>query len=363
MRENSCASIEGTGLRGRRKASSVIAIIAVMLAAGCSDTSEQADTPEPETVVVTTERTVEVPSTVERTVEATAQTSVDSESSTPIAAEITCEIGQECDLGQSSVTVTSAEQAQSINATGETLEGNFVIVEYDYTYGGSTSTDLNEPPFELLDDEGNTYSLNFDATSSYGIENDRSLIYETVQPGVSAQGTAVFEVAPGATDFTLLVADLVAPQANSTAEIPLSESMAISSEDDGSEAEVDQPVEGDELEAEAAQAAGDYYRAAGLEDWAYTYDHLDSATQNMFTEEEWFQKNQYYWDLNPTVYDILSVELLDDPEETITEVTVRVTPEDGSSFVRTTYWVLEDGEWLHRFGQEEIDSFTPGVPF
>lgn len=337
--------------------------MAVVLAAGCNDTSEQADTPEPETVVVTTERTVEAPSTVENTVEETTQPNVDSESSTPTAAEITCEVGQECDLGESSITVTSAEQAQGINAMDETLEGNYVIVEYDYTYGGSTSTDLDEPPFELLDDEGNTYSLNFDATSSYGIENDRSLIYETVQPGVSAPGTAVFEVAPGATDFTLLVADLVAPQANSTAEIPLSESMTIYSEDGGAEAETDPPAEGDELEAEAAQASGDYYRAAGLEDWAYTYDHLDSATQNMFTEEEWFQKNQYYWDLNSTIYDILSVELLDDSEETITEVTVRVTSEDGSSFVRTTYWVLENGEWLHRLGQEELDSFTPGVPF
>ncbi|MGB3683540.1 MAG: hypothetical protein WA990_13770, partial [Rubrobacteraceae bacterium] len=67
--------------------------------------------------------------------------------------------------------------------------------------------------------------------------------------------------------------------------------------------------------------------------------------------------------LNPTVYDILSVELLSDSDEDITEVTVRVTGEDGTSFTRTTYWVLENGDWLHRFGQEEIDSFTPGVPF
>ncbi len=45
-----------------------------------------------------------------------------------------------------------------------------------------------------------------------------------------------------------------------------------------------------------AEAAADYYPAAGLEDRAYTYDHLDSVTQSMFTEEEWSQRNQYYWD-------------------------------------------------------------------
>ena len=37
--------------------------------------------------------------------------------------------------------------------------------------------------------------------------------------------------------------------------------------------------------------------------------------------------------------------------------------EDGSSFVRTTYWVLEDGEWLHRFSQEEIDLFMPDLSY
>lgn len=120
---------------------------------------------------------------------------------------------------------------------------------------------------------------------------------------------------------------------------------------------------GDNFVADAEEAAGDYYRAAGLEDWAYTYEHLDSETQGMFTEEEWAQKNQYYWDQNETIYDILSVEQLPDPEEIITEVEVRITGEDGSSFVRTTYWVLEDGEWLHRFSQEEIDSFMPELSF
>lgn len=196
---------------------SPVAIILSMLVAGCNDAPEQVEAPEAETVVVTSEKTVEVPVTVE----VTAQPSSGGGTTTQSVGEIACEIGQECDLGESSVTVTSAEQVQGINAMGETLEGNFVVVEYEYTYGGGTSVDLDEPYFELLDGEENSYSLDFDATSSYEIENDRSLIYETVQPGVPAQGAAIFEVAAGATDFTLLVADLVAPQANSIAEIPL----------------------------------------------------------------------------------------------------------------------------------------------
>jgi hypothetical protein len=206
-----------------------VALAAVMfvLVAGCEDGSGQVEAPDPKTVVVTSEMTVrEKPLTVVQTVEVPVTVEVtgipsSSNGSTSQAADVTCEIGQECDLGESSVTVTSAEQVQSVNAMSETLEGNFVVIEFDYTHGGDTATDLGEPPFKLLDGEGNTYSLNFDATSSYGIENDRSLIYETVQPGVSAQGTAIFEVASEATDFTLIIADLVAPQANSVAEVPL----------------------------------------------------------------------------------------------------------------------------------------------
>ncbi len=50
-------------------------------------------------------------------------------------------------------------------------------------------------------------------------------------------------------------------------------------------------------------------------------------------------------------------------QEPLAEVEVRLTGEDGSSSVRTTYFVNENGEWKHRFGQEEKDLFGPGVPY
>ncbi len=115
----------------------------------------------------------------------------------------------------------------------------------------------------------------------------------------------------------------------------------------------------------AEEAAGEYYRAAGAGDWDYTYEHLDSETQSAFTREEWYQKNEWLSDNGPAVYDVLSVELDETSgEPLVAEVSVRITAEDGSSsFVRDTFFVLEDGEWLHRFGQEEYDSLMPGVPF
>jgi Domain of unknown function (DUF4352) len=171
-------------------------------------------------------RTVTLEKTVERTLRVQEETTTATATATAAAAreqaDMQCEIEQECDLGVSSITVTSAKQAQTINTSvGDTFEGNFVIVEFDYTYGGSAPADTGEPPFQVFDGNNNAYSLHFEATSAYGIDHDRTLIFTTVQPGVPTQGTAIFEVSPDAEDFTLLVADLISPQSNKAAEIPL----------------------------------------------------------------------------------------------------------------------------------------------
>jgi hypothetical protein len=171
-------------------------------------------------------RTVTVEETVERTLPVQEETTMATATATAAAAreqaDMQCEIEQECDLGVSSVTVTSAKQDRTINTSvGDKFEGNFVIVEFDYTYGGSAPAETGGPPFQVFDGDNNAYSLHFEATSAYGIDHDRTLIFTTVQPGVPTQGTAIFEVSPDAEDFTLLVVDLISPQSNKAAEIPL----------------------------------------------------------------------------------------------------------------------------------------------
>jgi hypothetical protein len=44
-------------------------------------------------------------------------------------------------------------------------------------------------------------------------------------------------------------------------------------------------------------------------------------------------------------------------------VSVYRTFKDGSSISRETYFVREGGTWKHRFTQEEIEIFMPGVPY
>lgn len=116
-----------------------------------------------------------------------------------------CAVGASCELDRSTIVVTNVQPAQSISAVGETYQGNFVIVEFSYTYNGSSPTEITGFPFELEATDGTTYSYDFDVTSSYGIENDRSLVYEEVQPGVATEGSVVFEVAPDASGLTLYI--------------------------------------------------------------------------------------------------------------------------------------------------------------
>ena len=112
----------------------------------------------------------------------------------------------------------------------------------------------------------------------------------------------------------------------------------------------------EEAETEAQEAAEEYYEAAGLDDWDYTYEHLDAETRSGFSEEEWFADN------GEVIYNIESVDQVGTSTEYL-GVTLTLTYEDGSSSTRTTYFVYEDGQWKHRFGQEEQDLFPPDVPY
>ena len=83
----------------------------------------------------------------------------------------------------------------------------------------------------------------------------------------------------------------------------------------------------------------------------------------LFTRKEWFLKNQWFADNGSVVYHIESVERLGTSRGTVVEVTLRLTYEDGSTSTRTTYFVLEDGEWRHAFGQEGYDLFMPEASY
>ena len=49
---------------------------------------------------------------------------------------------------------------------------------------------------------------------------------------------------------------------------------------------------------------------------------------------------------------------MDDSDEFIANVAILLTFEDGSTTLRNTYFVYEDGSWKHRFGSEEYELFA-----
>jgi hypothetical protein len=139
-----------------------------------------------------------------------------------------------------------------------------------------------------------------------------------------------------------------------------------SQDEDGSQGTASQPTESGQpeqsqvvqAEDQARAAAEAYYEAVAARSWGYTYDHLDSETRSEYTEQEWFMKNEYLADTGAVTYTIQSVVMDSSAPETFAYVTVVLTATDGSTNVRNTYFVYEDGSWLHRFSPEEYDLFA-----
>ena len=75
-------------------------------------------------------------------------------------------------------------------------------------------------------------------------------------------------------------------------------------------------------ETELIEAAEDYYQAVDQEDWAYTYDNLDSQTRSMFTEEEWYAKNQWYADNEGLELSTINVVVNGPTSEPVVSVTI-----------------------------------------
>jgi hypothetical protein len=116
-------------------------------------------------------------------------------------------------------------------------------------------------------------------------------------------------------------------------------------------------------ETEVVEAAEDYYQAVDQENWTYTYGNLDSQTQALFTEEEWYAKNQWFADNEGLELATMNVVVNGSPSDPVVGVTVYRTFKDGTSITRDTFFVSEGGIWKHRFTEEEIEIFMPGVSY
>ncbi len=118
----------------------------------------------------------------------------------------------------------------------------------------------------------------------------------------------------------------------------------------------------EEVEPDVEEAVEDYYYAVDREDWGYTYENLDSESQALFTEEEWYQKNQWYADNEGLELASMDVAVTVASNGYEADVTVYRTFQDGTNITRDTVFVL-DGVWKHRLTDEEIEIFMPDLSY
>jgi hypothetical protein len=134
---------------------------------------------------------------------------------------IACEVGDPCDLGEPTVTVTKAQATGLVATRHGDYEGNYVVVEFEYTYGGTQPATVKPYSWKLEDGQGRSYDYAPEQSLDYASTENRELEAMDMNPGTKRLGAMVFEVAPDAEDFTLIVNDLIRPRTSKKAEVDL----------------------------------------------------------------------------------------------------------------------------------------------
>jgi hypothetical protein len=199
----------------------------------------------------------------------------------------------------------------------------------------------------------------------------RRLAEGEITPGQKMSGEIVYEVPPDSQGLQLDYRPFLRGDTHSwyigdaealpQAEAPQTEAAQTGSPSASASAASAQVSAGSETEV--IEAAEDYYLAVDQENWVYTYDNLDSQTRALFTEEEWYAKNQWFADNEGLELATINVVANGSPSDPVVSVTVYRTFKDGTSITRGTFFVSEGGVWKHRFTEEEIEIFMPGVPY
>ncbi len=116
-------------------------------------------------------------------------------------------IGEPVKAGKVEWTVVTAREATSLKSSfgGSKKEGNFAIVDFNFTNGNKEAVTLDSESFRLIDGKGREFEVDTD-TFEY-VEPDKDIFLDQVNPGVSKEGEVIFTVAPGASGFTLEAGD------------------------------------------------------------------------------------------------------------------------------------------------------------
>lgn len=115
-------------------------------------------------------------------------------------------LNEKVTVGDVTWEVTQARQRTELeDPFGERKQGDFVVVNFDFTNNGSEQVTLDSESLELVDGEQRRFGV--DTDNMMYVPEERDIFLQQVNPGVTRQGRAIFTVAPGASEFTLNVGD------------------------------------------------------------------------------------------------------------------------------------------------------------
>lgn len=119
-------------------------------------------------------------------------------------------VGQPVTVGEVVWTVTNAKRANQLQQTGfgefgDTKQGNFVIVDFDFKNNSNEALTLDSSSLTLVDSSGRESETDTD-TFGY-VPEGKDVFLEQVNPGLSRQGQVIFSVASDASGFKLQLGD------------------------------------------------------------------------------------------------------------------------------------------------------------
>ena len=118
-------------------------------------------------------------------------------------------IGEAVAVGDASWVVTDAQRASQLADTfGGALplkQGNFVVVDFNFTNNGNDSKTLHSGALQLVDSSGRTSNPDTD-TFGY-IPSEKNIFLNQVNPGVTQPGEVIFSVSPDGYGYRLLLKD------------------------------------------------------------------------------------------------------------------------------------------------------------
>ncbi len=123
----------------------------------------------------------------------------------------TVAIGQPLPVGSVQWTVTDARRVSELTQqdappkVAKTEQGDFVVVDFSFTNNDSDAVTLDNNSLVLLDSQERESKSSPDEI--FYVPKERKVFLERINPGVSREGQAIFQVAPGASGFRLQAGD------------------------------------------------------------------------------------------------------------------------------------------------------------